>query len=81
MDEANDAAGTGTSPEPELTQKNTETVRGEESLAQSGTGDAESTSTHTKVGAIPSSYGAPGGADAPPPGTGEGRTPDDRAGR
>jgi|GEM_PF-6677058 len=72
MDERKDGGASG---EPELTEKNTETVRGEETLAQRGP-DAEATSTHPKIGAVPSSYGAPGGADAPPPGTGEGRTPE-----
>ena len=55
-----DADGTA---EPALTQKNSETVRGEEALSEGGAaeGNVEETSTHTKLGAIPSSYGAPGG--------------------
>ena len=52
-----------TTDEPALTQRNTETVRGETTLADEG--DTESnldeSSTHTKSGAIPSSYGAAGG--------------------
>ncbi len=55
-----DADGTA---EPSLTQKNSETVRGEETLADDGTAETnvEDTSTRTKLGAVPSSYGAPGG--------------------
>jgi hypothetical protein len=40
--------------EPALTQKNSQTVTGETTLA-------DQTSTRTETGAIPSSYGAAGG--------------------
>ena len=53
----------GTTDEPALTQRNTETIRGETTLADETTEESnvEETSTHTKSGAIPSSYGAAGG--------------------
>ncbi|HEY4441537.1 MAG TPA: hypothetical protein VGN14_13855 [Candidatus Elarobacter sp.] len=54
--------------EPGLTERNTETIRGEEEIADEDTTVDESnierlddTSTRTKSGAIPSSYGASGG--------------------
>ena len=59
------AGQTGASDEPGLTEKNSRTVLGEETLADESveveskrTGD---TSTHTKLGVIPASYGAAGG--------------------
>jgi len=53
----------GMTQEPALTQRNSETVRGETTLADDTTseGNVEETSTRTKSGAIPASYGAAGG--------------------
>lgn len=53
----------GTTDEPALTQRNTETIRGETTLADEGPEESEldESSTRTKSGAIPSSYGAAGG--------------------
>ena len=53
--------------EPALTERNTETVRGETTLADEGSAESnlDESSTRTRSGAIPSSYGASGGtADA-----------------
>ncbi|HEX3464872.1 MAG TPA: hypothetical protein VHS78_12565 [Candidatus Elarobacter sp.] len=55
-------SGQGSTDEPGLTQRNTETIRGETTLADENPEDTvEETSTHTKSGVIPSSYGAAGG--------------------
>lgn len=54
----------GATDEPALTQRNSETVRGETNLAGEGTAESnldDQTSTRTRSGAIPSSYGAAGG--------------------
>jgi hypothetical protein len=52
----------GTTGEPALTQRNSETVRGETTLADDSASESlEETSTRTKSGAIPASYGAAGG--------------------
>jgi hypothetical protein len=66
----NEQRSGGTENEPSLTQKNSETVKGEETLADRGAaqGEVEGTSTRTKIGAIPSSYGAPGGLSEQAPG-------------
>ena len=56
--------GTENNDEPGLTERNTETVRGEDQLADESTAESnldDSTSTRTRLGAIPSSYGAAGG--------------------
>lgn len=54
----------GATGEPALTQRNSETVRGETNLADQGPAESnldDQTSTRTRSGAIPSSYGAAGG--------------------
>ena len=62
-DDTTNDSGQGTTDEPALTQRNTETIRGETTLAGDGTeeSNAGESSTRTKTGAIPSSYGAAGG--------------------
>jgi hypothetical protein len=52
-----------TTDEPALTQRNSETVRGETTLADEGTAESnlDESSTRTRGGAIPTSYGAAGG--------------------
>ena len=74
-DERSGDRDTGAAEEPALTQKNSATVRGEETLADTGTVESNQvgdTSTHTKLGTIPSSYGAAGGTtDAYEEGAGE----------
>ena len=68
-DDRTNGAGRSAGDEPALTEKNTRTIRGEEILEDSASRvesnlDAQ-TSTRTKLGAIPSSYGSAGGtADA-----------------
>ena len=47
--------------EPQLTDQNSRTVRGEEILADGGTVESNETNTRSKSVAIPSSYGAAGG--------------------
>ncbi|MBV8368695.1 MAG: hypothetical protein JO036_07120 [Candidatus Eremiobacteraeota bacterium] len=75
-EDGTNARETGTADEPALTEKNSRTVLGEETLADESV-EVESnrpgaTSTHTKVGAIPASYGAAGGTtDAYEEGAGE----------
>jgi hypothetical protein len=63
MDENTTNSSRGTTDEPALTQRNTETVRGETELADESTAESnlDESSTRTKSGAIPSSYGAAGG--------------------
>lgn len=65
MDSDRSDFGKTSGEEPALTQKNSQTIIGEDTLASDGT-TAESnldteTSTRTRSGAIPSSYGASGG--------------------
>jgi hypothetical protein len=60
MDDRTNPGESGTADEPSLTQKNSATVKGEETLADSGAEQVE-TSTHPRGGAIPSSYGSHGG--------------------
>ncbi|MDB5071994.1 MAG: hypothetical protein JWM87_3105 [Candidatus Eremiobacteraeota bacterium] len=62
-DDRTNAGGQAATGEPALTQKNSATVRGEEILADSGTAEDLSgeTTTRTKTGAMPPSYGAAGG--------------------
>jgi hypothetical protein len=75
-DDRTNARETGANDEPALTEKNSLTVLGEDLLADEAV-DVESkltgeASTHTKLGAIPSSYGAAGGTtDAYEEGAGE----------
>ena len=60
--------------EPALTEKNTETIRGEEQLADEGAGTESNveTSARTRSTVVPSSYGAAGGTtDAYEEGAGE----------
>jgi hypothetical protein len=60
----NDRTDSGnTTDEPALTQQNSDTVRGETTLADQGTAESnlDESSTRTRSGAIPSSYGAAGG--------------------
>ena len=79
------AGGDAATSEPALTQKNSQTVIGEDTLAGDG-GAVESnldreTSTRTRSGAIPSSYGAAGGTtDAYEEGAGEADAEATRAG-
>jgi hypothetical protein len=57
-------SGDPNTDEPALTERNSETVRGETTLADDGTAESNldrGTSTRTGLGAIPSSYGAAGG--------------------
>jgi hypothetical protein len=56
-------SGQTANDEPALTQQNSETVRGETTLADEGTAESnlDESSTRTRSGAIPSSYGAAGG--------------------
>ncbi len=63
MDQNTTNSGQGTTDEPALTQRNTETVRGETALADESTAESnlDESSTRTKSGAVPSSYGAAGG--------------------
>jgi hypothetical protein len=53
----------GTADEPALTQRNTETVRGETTLADESIADLviDEGSTRVNLGVVPSSYGAAGG--------------------
>ena len=53
----------GTTDEPALTQRNTETVRGETTLADESITELliDEGSTRTNLGVVPSSYGAAGG--------------------
>ena len=60
MDDRTKPGDAGTASEPALTQKNSATVKGEESLAE-GAAERIETSTHARDGAIPSSYGSHGG--------------------
>jgi hypothetical protein len=63
-DDRTDAGSQGTSDEPALTEKNSRTIRGEEVLEKGGRVESNldrETSTRTKSGVIPSSYGAAGG--------------------
>lgn len=63
-DDRTNAGGDTANDEPALTQKNTETVRGEATLAKGESTESNlsgETSTRTKLGAVPSSYGAAGG--------------------
>jgi hypothetical protein len=60
MDDRTNSGGGGTADEPGLTEKNSATVKGEETLAETSTERIE-TSTHPRGGAIPSSYGSHGG--------------------
>ncbi|MEA2688207.1 MAG: hypothetical protein QOD51_814 [Candidatus Eremiobacteraeota bacterium] len=57
--------GDAATSEPSLTQKNSQTIIAEDALAgESGTAESNldrETSTRTRSGAIPSSYGAAGG--------------------
>lgn len=55
--------GAGATDEPALTQTNSRTIRAEEQLEDNTDveDNVEETSTHTKIGAIPTSYGAAGG--------------------
>ncbi|HEV3088581.1 MAG TPA: hypothetical protein VGX96_15310 [Candidatus Elarobacter sp.] len=75
-DDRTQARDVGETEEPELTEKNSRTISAEEMLADEST-EVESkltgeTSTHTKLGVIPSSYGAAGGTtDAYEEGAGE----------
>lgn len=67
MDSDRSDFGKTPAEEPALTQKNSQTVIGEDALAadggsaESGAAGEASTSTRTRIGAIPSSYGAAGG--------------------
>jgi 2-haloacid dehalogenase len=60
MDDRTNSGEAGTAEEPGLTQKNSATVKGEETLADAGTEQVE-TSSRPRDGAIPSSYGSHGG--------------------
>ena len=62
MNDRTNGDGQGTTDEPALTETNSRTIRGEEQLgAQSTTVESNvETSTRTKLGVIPSSYGAAG---------------------
>ncbi len=60
MDDRTNSGGGGTAGEPGLTQKNSATVKGEETLADAAAEQVE-TSTHPRGGAVPSSYGSHGG--------------------
>ena len=60
MDDRTNSGESGTAEEPDLTQKNSATVKGEETLADAGTEQVE-TSSRPRDGAIPSSYGSHGG--------------------
>ncbi|HYW52829.1 MAG TPA: hypothetical protein VFF00_08190 [Candidatus Elarobacter sp.] len=62
MNDRTDPGETATD-EPALTQQNSETIRGETTLADGGTAESnvDESSTRTRSGAIPSSYGAAGG--------------------
>ncbi|HEY0614129.1 MAG TPA: hypothetical protein VGC96_05795 [Candidatus Elarobacter sp.] len=54
----------GATDEPALTERNTETIRGEETLADETTSESNvdtATAARTGLGAVPSSYGAAGG--------------------
>ncbi len=59
--------------EPSLTQKNSETVRGEEALSESGTFEhnAKGAKPAAELGATPSSYGASRGMSREERGPGE----------
>jgi hypothetical protein len=82
-DDRTSTSGEAAAAEPALTEKNSETVREETTLADEGGTTADEgrttapnlsgeTSTRTKSGAIPSSYGAAGGTtDAYEEGAGE----------
>lgn len=63
MNDKQTNSGEGATDEPALTQRNTETVRGETSLADDGIAELliDETSTRMNLGVIPSSYGAAGG--------------------
>ena len=61
-DDRTNGAAQGANDEPGLTQTNSRTIRGEETLENGGTVESNvETSTRTKSGAVPSSYGAAGG--------------------
>ncbi len=62
-DDRTNGAGKGATDEPGITEKNSRTIRGEEILTEGGPVESNqgATSTRTRVGAIPSSYGAAGG--------------------
>jgi hypothetical protein len=62
-DDTTTGSDQGTTDEPALTQRNTETIRGETTLAEENTEESNlgESSTRTKSGVIPSSYGAAGG--------------------
>jgi len=64
MNDRTDGNGQKANDEPALTETNSRTIRGEEELEATAThveSNVEDTSTRTKLGVIPSSYGAAGG--------------------
>ncbi len=64
MNDRTNGGGQGTTDEPALTETNARTIRGEEQLGTQKTSvesNVDGTSTRTRSGAIPSSYGAAGG--------------------